>query len=276
MTQGLPETLPLAQNIPARLDHLVLNTHYDIDAAHAQLQALGFTLTPRGYHTLGSVNHLVMFPGGYLELIGQPRDSDKVRQEILDSPLGLDGLVYAVADVPACHDAWQALGLVVQPVQHFSRPVLLDGVATDARFSTVRLIPGQFAAGRVYACHHFTPELVWRPEWMGHANGVQGLTSMLVTDADPEATRAAYARLGEWEDGFALEFADAAGLQARFGALAAYAPQRPAAFAALRFSGGDLPRISAGAQALGLPLHQEPQRLVVALPAFQALFEFLA
>ena len=37
MTQGLPETLPLAQNIPARLDHLVLNTHYDIDVAHAQL-----------------------------------------------------------------------------------------------------------------------------------------------------------------------------------------------------------------------------------------------
>ena len=80
----------------ARLDHLVLNTHYDIDAAAALLQALGFTL-----------------PGGYLELIGQPRHSDKVRQEILDSPLGLDGLVYAVDDVPACHDAWQALGLQV-------------------------------------------------------------------------------------------------------------------------------------------------------------------
>ncbi|MBG7618150.1 VOC family protein [Herbaspirillum sp. AP02] len=276
MTQGPSKTLPPAQNIPARLDHLVLNTHYDIDAAHAQLQGLGFTITPRGHHTLGSVNHLVMFPGGYLELIGQPRDSDKVRQEILDSPLGLDGLVYAVADVPACHDAWQALGLAVQPVQHFSRPVLLDGVATDARFSTVRLIPGQFAAGRVYACHHFTPELVWRPEWMGHANGVQGIAGMLVSDANPQAAQAAYARLGEWVDGFALECADAAAVQARFGALAAFAPQRPAAFAALRFSGGNLPRISEGAHAMGLPLHQEPQRLVVALPAFQALLEFLA
>lgn len=278
MTQGPSKTLPSAQNFPARLDHLVLNTHYDIDTALAQLQGLGFTLTPRGHHTLGSVNHLVMFAGGYLELIGQPRDSDKVRQEILDSPLGLDGLVYAVDDVPACHDAWQAMGLAVQPVQHFSRPVALDGGSVDARFSTVRLIPGQFAAGRVYACHHFTPELVWRPEWMVHANGVRGIDRLLVTDPQPQAAQAAYARLGVWDDGFALEFAQAADLRARFGALAEFAAQRPTAFAALRFLGGNLAHLAAAAQALDLPLQQDPdgQRLVLALPAFQALFEFRA
>ncbi|KAF1042833.1 MAG: hypothetical protein GAK35_02520 [Herbaspirillum frisingense] len=155
----------------AALDHLVINTHHDIDAAQALLAGLGFIVTPRGYHTLGSVNHLVVLPGAYLELIGQPRDSDKVRREILDSPVGIDGLVYAVADAQACHDAWSALGVQAQPVQHFSRPVDIGGEERDARFSTVRLLPGQFAAGRVYACHHLTPELVWRPEWMGHPNG---------------------------------------------------------------------------------------------------------
>ncbi|BEV15470.1 VOC family protein [Herbaspirillum sp. DW155] len=266
--------LPSAQNIPARLDHVVLNTHDDIDHAHAQLQALGFTLTPRGHHTLGSVNHLVMFEGGYLELIGQPRDSAKVRQEILDSPLGLDGLVYAVEDVPACHDAWQALGLAVQPVQHFSRPVQVDGVTIDARFSTVRLIPGQFAAGRVYACHHFTPELVWRREWMGHANGVHGIASMVVVDGDPEAARQSYARLGQWEDGFQLEFMDARALAQRLDGLAAHAPGRPSSFAVLRFKGGERDAIAARAHAHGLPLQQDAQRLLVALPAFATVFEF--
>ena len=33
---------------------------------------LGFTLTPRGYHTLGSMNHLAIFGTEYLELIAGP------------------------------------------------------------------------------------------------------------------------------------------------------------------------------------------------------------
>lgn len=275
MTTPHPTTFPAHRNIAARLDHLVLNTHYDIDPARDLLQGLGFTVTPRGYHTLGSVNHLVMFAGGYLELIGQPRESATIRQEILDSPLGIDGLVYAVDDVPACHDAWQALGLRVQPVQHFSRPVQLDGVSIDARFSTVRLLPGQFPAGRVYACHHFTPELVWRKPWMAHANGVQGIASLLVSDADPQAAAASYARLGAWNDDFHLEFTDPEQLAARYGALAAHLPARAASFAAMRLRGGDRTLLAQRSQALGLPCLHEPARLVIALPAFQALLEFI-
>jgi hypothetical protein len=258
----------------AALDHLVINTHYDIDAAQALLEGLGFTVTPRGYHTLGSVNHLVVLPGGYLELIGQPRDSDRVRQEILDSPVGVDGLVYAVDDIQACHDRWLALGLDAQPVQHFSRPVDVAGKSVDARFSTVRLRPGQFAAGRVYACRHLTPELVWRPEWMAHANCVQGIAGMLVIDEDPVRAAASYNRLGRWGTGFALEFADADSLPARFGELAAHAPQRDAFFAAIRFRGGDRDLISARARALGLPVREDADKLAVALPVFSTLLEF--
>ena len=98
----LPLPSGISQN-PAALDHLVINTHYDIDGAQALLEGLGFIVTPRGYHTLGSVNHLIVLDGGYLELIGQPRDSDQIRQEILDSPVGIDGLVYAVADIQRIH-----------------------------------------------------------------------------------------------------------------------------------------------------------------------------
>ncbi|EJN06630.1 VOC family protein [Herbaspirillum sp. YR522] len=260
----------------AALDHLVINTHYDIDAAQAQLEALGFIVTPRGYHTLGSVNHLVVLAGGYLELIGQPRQGKIVRQEILDSPLGIDGLVYAVDDAQHCHDAWRAQGLQAQPVQFFSRPVDIDGQAQDASFSTVRLVPGQFAAGRVYACHHLTPELVWRPEWMGHPNGVQGIASLLVVSADPGQAAASYARLGQLGAGFALEFTDPAGLAERFGELARHAPTRPEFFGAIGFVGADLKAIAENARQLGLPLLQEPQRVVLALPQFQSLLEFSA
>ena len=47
---------------------------------------------------------------------------------------------------------------------------LCDG-AKDARFRTVRLTPGTVSAGRIYFCHHFTRDLVWRDEWRHHANG---------------------------------------------------------------------------------------------------------
>ncbi|WP_050478191.1 VOC family protein [Herbaspirillum rhizosphaerae] len=259
---------------PAALDHLVINTHYEIDAAQTLLESLGFTITPRGYHTLGSVNHLVVLAGGYLELIGQPRDSDKVRQEILDSPVGIDGLVYAVEDVQACHDDWIAMGLKAQPVQHFSRPVDVDGAAVDARFSTVRLLPGQFAAGRVYACRHLTPELVWRPEWMVHPNGVTGIAGMVVVDKDPVQAAADYGRMGRWGTDFALEFADAGSLPERFGELAAHAPQRDAFFAAIRFRGGDRSFISTRARTLGFPVLEDSDRLALALPASGVLLEF--
>jgi hypothetical protein len=268
------QTLSAPNQPTAALDHLVINTHYDIDAAQALLEGLGFTVTPRGYHTLGSVNHLVVLAGGYLELIGQPRDSDKVRQEILDSPVGIDGLVYAVDDIEACHDRWLALGLDVQPVQHFSRPVQVADKSVDARFSTVRLRPGQFAAGRVYACRHLTPELVWRREWMAHANGVRSISSLLVIDEDPVQAAESYDRLGRWGTEFALEFAAAGSLPARFGELAAYAPQREAFFTAIRFRGGDRSFISARARALGLPVREDADTLAVALPAFRTLLEF--
>ena len=75
------------------LDHLVINTRFDTDAAEALFRALGFTVTPRGYHTLGSINHAIVFDGHYLELIGLPADGSATRPEIAASPLGADGLV---------------------------------------------------------------------------------------------------------------------------------------------------------------------------------------
>ena len=56
----------------AQLDHAVINVHFGMDRAEPLFQTLGFTLTPRGYHSLGSINHLMMFGTDYLELIGLP------------------------------------------------------------------------------------------------------------------------------------------------------------------------------------------------------------
>ncbi len=158
------------------LDHVVVNVRDRLDEACATYQRLGFTMTPRGHHTLGSMNHLAIFGTEYLELIAaQPGDAR--RAEILDAPLGLGGLVFGTDDSAAVHAALEAAGVPSEPPLQFSRPVVLPSGERDATFRTVRLKPGVIAAGRVYFCHHFTRDLVWRDEWRHHANGVVGVVA---------------------------------------------------------------------------------------------------
>lgn len=169
------------------LDHVVVDVRDQIDEAMRCFSALGFQLTPRGRHTLGSVNHLAMFTTDYLELLGFGQDG-ATRLEIAPFPVGLNGLVFKTADAEEVHRRAAAAGLPVLPVQAFSRPVTLDGAPRDARFRTTRLDPTKVAMGRVYFCEHLTPELVWRPEWQAHPNGACAISRVVVATADPQRT----------------------------------------------------------------------------------------
>lgn len=176
------------------LDHVVINALRATDAAAALFSDLGFQLTPRGYHSLGSVNHLMMTPGAYLEIVGVP-DTGRQRQEVLDSPLGLSGIVLKTDDAEATHARLSEAGFEPQPVLDFSRPVTVDGTEHQARFRTVRLPAGFYGGGRIYFCQHLTPELVWRPEYLDHPNGFVAIDRIEIESADPEATARALAQV---------------------------------------------------------------------------------
>lgn len=160
---------------------LVINTRFDTDAAEALFRALGFTVTPRGYHTLGSINHAILFGGHYLELTGLPADGSATRPEIAASPLGGDGLVYRTDDPQRTFEDLRAAGFEATPQQHFSRPV--EGLG-DARFVTVRLAASQLPGGRVYFCQHLTPEFVFRETWRDHVNGSYALAALHLVDVE--------------------------------------------------------------------------------------------
>src|SRR5258708_4367778 len=164
-----------------------------MDEAARLYQALGFTLTPRGYHTLGSMNHLMMFATDYLELLGF--GEGRMRPELAPFPIGLNELVFKTDDADATFAHAQSAGLPILPVQAFSRPVTLDGGTQDARFRTTRLDPGKIAMGRVYFCEHLTPELVWRSEWQSHANGARSIRRVVVVSPDPAATATLFGSL---------------------------------------------------------------------------------
>lgn len=175
----MPDVLP----VPT-LDHVVINVRDRVDAGAETFRRLGFTLTPRGYHTLGSLNHLAMFGTEYLELIAAPAGGTR-RPEILTSPEGLNGLVFGSEDSDRTYAALHAAGVAVDPPQQFSRPVELPDGTRDATFRTVNLRPGTVTAGRLYFCHHLTRDLVWRDEWRHHRNGVIGVSRAVIAARDP-------------------------------------------------------------------------------------------
>ena len=84
------------------IDHAVISVRERMDEAAALFARMGFTLTDRGFHPTGSSNHLMVFECDYLELIGFPPAGRTIRADLLEAPIGLDGLVLKAGDVVRC------------------------------------------------------------------------------------------------------------------------------------------------------------------------------
>lgn len=231
----------------AILDHIVIDVRDRIDEAAHQFATLGFQLTPRGHHTLGSSNHLAVLATDYLELLGFG-DGGTSRAEIQAFPVGLNGLVFKAEDAERVYRHALAAGLPIQPVQSFSRPVTLAGETRDARFRTTRLDPRQVPLGRVYFCEHLTPDLVWRPQWQVHPNGARAIARIIVATPEPERNaalfRALFGLAPAAQDGRLIVAAGAARVElvppatvaAEFGAAAADPAGRSEYLAAVQFT----------------------------------------
>ncbi len=182
------------------IDHVVIAIN-DLDRAAADFRRLGFTLTPRGRHTMGSENHCAMFANDYLELLAVPADHPVTRyySDFLRHGDGLAALALKTDDAVACHTELTeaGAGLRVDSPVDFSRPVTLPEGPHDAAFRIAQVDAAETPGGRAFACQHFSRDVVWRPEYLTHANGVVGLHRIGVrTDAAHSGeVRAAYERL---------------------------------------------------------------------------------
>lgn len=183
--------------IPAPvLDHVVINVKGELEASVDTYRRLGFALTERGHHSLGTSNHLAIFGENYLELLGFEAGKSTARPDVTQAPLGLTGLVFKTQDSQALFTALQERGIGVETPAEFFRPVRLpDGTTQDARFRTVRLATELVRNGRTFFCHHFTPEHVWRDEWRDHPNGVTDIVGYVVSTPNPAVTAALYDRV---------------------------------------------------------------------------------
>ncbi len=272
------------------LDHTVINVRFAMDRAAPMFESLGFSLTPRGYHSLGSINHLMMFGTDYFELIGLPVGTDTERPDISEAPEGINGLVFKTADVDQTFAQLKALDMDGAPPHAFSRPVKLADGEVPAKFRTVTVRPGSFPGGRVYFCEHGTPELVWRPEWQSHRNQVTAMSDFVVASTTPgmeaerlsQVTSGQLNRVAEGHFEIALAKSRLSVLSVdrygeRFGALASALADRPSIFGALTFTTASLSELRAIAQALpaSMPSLIEDHRVVIRVSDFDSVLEFV-
>jgi hypothetical protein len=271
------------------LDHVVVNARDRMDEAAACYRRLGFALTPRGRHTLGTINHLAIFGTDYLELIGLEPGVETVRGEILRAPFGLNGLVFGTEDSLRLYGALKQAGLAVAEPVEFSRPVEMPNGTEDARFRVVRMEPSAAPYGRVYFCHHFTRHLVWRDEWRHHANGAVGVARAVICAAAPDATAELYRRMFGRETvrpmagGFTLtvgmsrfDILSPAAVAEGFGAALPDAAGRTTYLVGLGFRVRRLDDTERALDRNGVRLSRERARLVVpASEAFGATIEFV-
>lgn len=169
------------------IDHAVILVR-DLDRARDTYRRLGFTLTPRGFHSLGSQNHCIMFGKDYLELMALPRPHPAFRYfaDFLSRGEGVGAVALATDDADAAHAELVAAGIDAEPPLALSRPVQDLG---EARFSLVQLPPGRTPGFRAFACQHHTPGIIWRSEYQQHPVGAAELAGIAIAapDASPYA-----------------------------------------------------------------------------------------
>ena len=171
-----------------KLDHLVINIKDEMDEAYKLFSQLGFILTPRGFHSLGSINHSMMFTNDYLELIGFPKGGIVKRPELKTAPLGINGLVFKSNDIDNTYSHLCERKLDADPPCNFSRPVNVNNQEENAKFRTVNIRNDIFKAGRVYFCEHLTPELVWTKKLKIHNNSCLEIKEIILIDNNIDAT----------------------------------------------------------------------------------------
>jgi hypothetical protein len=234
------------------VDHAIFYAGQALDELAAFFERLGFTLTPLGRHSSGSVNRLAILQDQYLELVGfEPGTPPTVRPELQSLPLGLTGI--AAADRADYQRRLGRDGLL--PARRLERPVDLPGVHGIAAFTNSELrAPAPDV--RVFLCRHHTPELVWHPAWQQHANGTAAVTEIAFHTRDPQRLHAALRTAFDLGDTEAGEVYEAHGTVLRI-----------AERAALTLRTGDLAAARRALEAASVAHTVQDGRAVVALPA---------
>ncbi|MGQ0510182.1 MAG: VOC family protein [Betaproteobacteria bacterium] len=186
---------PVAQPGELVLDHIA---HFvpNLAAARGTLQAMGFSVTPESAQVTqdgpaGTSNVTVMLPQGYLEFLAPTMDTPNAAK-LRAAMARYSGVHLACFGTPAADEEHARLAA------HNFAPLPLVGLAREtetgrAQFKVLRPAPEVMPEGRVQFVQHLSPDVIWHPRWMGHANGVRRLACLFVVADDPVKVSARWA-----------------------------------------------------------------------------------
>jgi catechol 2,3-dioxygenase-like lactoylglutathione lyase family enzyme len=184
------------------IDHVVLVVN-NLAAACATYERMGFTVTPRGLHTLGSSNHCIMFTMDYIELLHSPAENPHPSRafytDFATRGDGLAGIALATDQLRAAHTELRWAGFSPSEPVSFSRPVKGGDTNREASFRISTLALDKTPGGRIFLCEHLTREVVWRREWQSHALGATAIAAIAIVTEDVTADARTYARLFDTE-----------------------------------------------------------------------------
>jgi hypothetical protein len=186
------------ENGIAGIDHVIVGVR-DLEAARGAWMRLGFAVSPRGRHIgQGTANYCIMFGRDYLELLGfvEPDEFGHRLDAFLARREGAMSVAFApIACAGAASASLAALGLHPSPPRALGRELELPEGSVVPRFSLVTVAPEETPALDCFVCGHLTPELMRRPSWLAHPNGVTGIAAVHLLVADPAPLATAYKRL---------------------------------------------------------------------------------
>ncbi len=189
------------------LDHAAIFVD-EFDRSGVALERLGFTLTPFRAHTsalrpgeplkpLGTGNRCAMLRVGFIEVLGATAETPmaaQLRSQLARYP-GWHLIAFSAHNAEEHHAALQSEGLDPVPIARLERSQAMPEGDNEIRASIVRLKPEAWPEGRVQIVFPaMSPDQMWHPSLVHHANGADRLSEMLVIVSEPAARAEQFAR----------------------------------------------------------------------------------
>lgn len=186
--------------MPRGLDHIV-HAVRDLDAAAARYRELGFTVGARNRHPWGTHNHIVQFPGFFIELLTLS-EPEKMGDDVFSQSFGaynrdfvarhdgLSMLVLESQDSAGDVAAYKAAGIAASESVRFEREGKRpDGTPVHVAFSLAFAQDKAAPDVRYFTCQQHYPENFWNPEFQKHDNGATGVAAVVIVANEPARHR---------------------------------------------------------------------------------------
>ncbi len=188
------------------LDHVALITA-DLPASREAYETLGFTLTRLSSHKgritpdgpvvpWGSGNHCAMFHRGYFEILGltEPNLYHEPFRAALSRFHGVSMIALGCESAEALYESSEGGSTARVPPVEVRRDIPSGETTREGLFRIVRLEEGAFPEAELLFIEQATRSLLWQKPLLEHANGVVGLTGLVLCSEAPEETAARFER----------------------------------------------------------------------------------